>query len=166
MKYLSTEQLRESLEKAATINEKYYSVLLTLAKTGCRASELVSITPNDINKDEKQIIVRGKGNKIRNVDVPADLLIQLALYIKNKKIKANKPIFDLSIQRITQITKRFTTLSAHAFRHTYAIHLLRTTKNIRYVQTQLGHSSLATTQIYLRFMDYKKEKQKLGEMYS
>lgn len=166
MKYLSKNQIKEAIINSAGVNDKYYTIILILAKTGCRVSELTSITPQDILFDEKQIIIRGKGNKIRNIDVPSDLLIQLRLYIKNRKIRKNQKIIPLTIQRVTQISKRFSNMSAHAFRHGYAIALLRTTTNIRYVQIQLGHSSLATTQIYLQFMDYSQDKRKLGELYS
>jgi len=164
--YLSKRQINDAIQQAAAINDRYYIILLTLAKTGCRVSELVAITPNDILFEENQIILRGKGNKIRNIDVPADLLMQLQLFIKNKKIKKKNSIIALTIQRITQITKRFANTNAHSFRHSYAIHLLRTTKNISYVQKQLGHTTLTTTQIYLQFMEYSQEKTKLGELYA
>lgn len=165
LKYLSKRQINDAIQHAATINDRYYTIIITLAKTGCRVSELVAITPNDLLFEEKQIIIRGKGNKIRNIDITADLLMQLQLFIKNRKIKKKDRIIALTIQRITQITKRFANTNAHSFRHSYAIHLLRATKNIRYVQKQLGHTTLATTQIYLQFMEYSQEKAKLGELY-
>jgi integrase/recombinase XerC/integrase/recombinase XerD len=166
MKYLSKSMILTAIQNAASKNTKYYNIILTLAKTGCRVSELNKITPQDILFEEKQIILKGKGKKIRNIDVPSDLLLQLKLYIKTNKIRNNKSLFPLTRQRITQISKEFSGLSAHAFRHSYAIHLLRTTKNIRYVQKQLGHSSLAVTEIYLQFLEYDQEKNKLGELYA
>ncbi len=88
------------------------------------------------------------------------------MYVKKNKIKKNKPIFSLSTRQIRNITQRFADTNPHSFRHSYAIQLLRKTMNVRYVQVQLGHSTLATTQIYLRFMDFNQEKEKLGELWT
>ena len=166
MKYLSNNQIKQSIKNAAERNQFYYTLILTLAKTGCRVSELTNIRTQDILQDEKQLVVRGKGNKIRNIDVPDDLLLQLRVFIRQYKIRKGSRLFPRSRQNITQITKRFIGANAHAFRHSYAINLLRTTNNIRYVQLQLGHTSLTTTQIYLRFMEYTEEKNKLGRLYT
>ena len=59
---------------------------------------------------------------------------------------------------------KYSNRNPHAFRHSYAIRLLKETKNIRYVQKQLGHSSLTTTQIYLQFTDFSLEKSKLEDL--
>ena len=166
MKYLSQNQIKQAIKNAAGKNQFYYTLILTLSKSGCRVSELINIRTQDILQDEKQLVIRGKGNKIRNVDIPDDLLLQLQLFIKQYKIRKGNRLFPRTRQNITQITKRFIGANAHAFRHSYAINLLRTTNNIRYVQLQLGHNSLTTTQIYLRFMEYTEEKNKLGELYA
>jgi len=166
MKYLSNAQIKQAIRNAAEKNQFYYTLILTLAKTGCRVSEVVNIRTQDILQDEKQLVVRGKGNKIRNIDIPDDLVLQLRIYMKQYKIRKGTILFPRTRQNITQITKRFIGANAHAFRHSYAINLLRTTRNIRYVQLQLGHTSLTTTQVYLRYMDYKTEKNKLGELYT
>ena len=166
MKYLSKKEVNEAIQKAAKKSQEYYVMFLVLAGTGCRVTELINIRTQDILDDENQIIIRGKGDYIRNVDVTPELIMQLQLYIKNKRIHHRSRLFKRTRQGITLITKRISGVSAHAFRHTYAIDLLRKTKNIRYVQKQLGHSSLATTQIYLQFMDFEEEKNKLGELYA
>jgi len=92
--------------------------------------------------------------------------MQITNYAKTKNIRKNQLLFHLTIRRLQQICNETANINAHAFRHSYAIQLLKKTKNIRYVQKQLGHSSLATTQIYLQFMEFKEEKNKLGELYS
>lgn len=165
MRLLTKQDLDLIYQNAANKKESYFLIVNVLAKTGVRVSELISITPNDILFEEKQIIIRGKGNKIRNIDVSNDLIYLLRIYINKNKIKKKDQIFPLSRQQIGNITRALGWINPHTFRHSYAIELLRKTKNIRYVQVQLGHSTLKTTEIYLRFMEYKLEKQKLGELW-
>lgn len=162
MIYLTETQIQQALATASKRTDKYYMLLYTLFSTGLRASEVISLTPQNINFDGNFLFIRGKGNKIRNVDIPAALTIQLQLYIKSRRIKNNQAIFPITRQRVYQIVKELTGVKAHATRHTYAILLLRLTKNIRYVQKQLGHSSLQTTSIYLQFLEYDEEKRKLA----
>jgi len=164
MRYITDKQIRDAISESAKSNETAYYVLTTLAKSGVRASELINIRVQDLIIEESQLIVRGKGNKIRNIDVPSSLLLLLINYAHRKKLKPSDRIFKMTRQRVYQITKEFASINPHAFRHAYAIKLLRKTKNIRYVQKQLGHSSLTTTQIYLQFLEYKEEKKIVEEL--
>ena len=166
MKYLDRIDIARALQKAASKGQMHYMTIQVLAKTGVRVTELINIRPQDILYSAKQIIIRGKGNKIRNIDIPDELLYLLQFYIKDKKIRKNKPIFPVTKQAIYYRTKQIADVNPHAFRHSYAIQLLRKTKNIKYVQQQLGHSTLATTQVYLKYMDFDKEKGQLGELWS
>lgn len=140
-----------------------YIVIETLANTGIRVHELIQMTPNDLL--ESQIIIRGKGNKIRNIDVSPSFLFLLKVHVKQRKKRPNEKIFNIHRQTVWEICKKVSGLNPHAFRHSYAIELLRVTKNIRYVQLQLGHSTMKTTEIYLRYMEYESEKNKIGELY-
>lgn len=166
MRYVNAQQVQQALEKAAEENQKYYMIINTLSSSGLRVTELVTLTPQNINFKDGCFHIKGKGGKIRNVDVSKQVCMQLSMYIKNRKIKNNKPIFPITRQRIFQITKKFADEKPHAFRHGYAIALLRKTKNIRYVQKQLGHTSLSTTQIYLQFLEFEEEKEMLPNLYN
>jgi site-specific recombinase XerD len=121
--------------------------------------------PQNINIHEKVLHVRGKGQKIRNVDVSAQFLTQMQLYIKTNNISSHKRIFSISMRTAYNIVKKHSNMNPHSFRHAYAINLLRKTMNIRFVQKQLGHSSLSTTQLYLQFVEYEQEKKKLESLY-
>ena len=165
MKILSNNEINAIIGKAIGKSDRTFMVMNTLIKTGVRVSELIAITPQDILFDEKQIIIRGKGNKIRNVDVPADLLFAYKLYLKKTSVRINRRIFPVTRDAIYKITKKIAETNPHTFRHSYAVELLRKTKNVRYVQVQLGHSSLSTTQVYLRFMDFSEDKKKLTNMW-
>jgi len=165
MKYLTTKQVNEAFLKALDVSEKAYMSIRILSDTGVRVSELVNIEVRDIQFEQKQMIIRGKGNKIRTIDIPMSLCAILQTFIKSHKLKNKDKIIPLTRQRIYQITQKVAGVNPHVFRHSYAIHLLRKTKNIRYVQMQLGHENIATTQIYLRYMDFDEEKNTLDTLY-
>ena len=167
MKYITKREMERIREKALTTRMykglTAYIIIETLANTGIRVHELIQMTPNDLL--EKQIIIRGKGNKIRNIDVSPSFLFILKIHVKQKMIPPAEKIFDISRNGVYKLCKKVSGLNPHIFRHSYAIELLRVTKNIRYVQLQLGHSTMKTTEIYLRFMEYDQEKSKLGDLY-
>jgi len=163
---METSEINQALQTAAKKSPRNYLIISTFAKTGMRVSEISKIKPQDLLSESDQLIVKGKGGKIRNIDIAPELGMQITSYAKIKNIRKNQRLFPLTIRRLQQICNEIANVNAHAFRHSYAIHLLKKTKNIRYVQKQLGHSSLATTQIYLQFMEFEEEKNKLGELYS
>ena len=166
IKYLTKTSIQAALKHAAQRSERDYLIIYLLANTGIRVSELLALTPNDILDEQQQLIIRGKGDKIRNIDIPTEVYLALVLYVASKEIKNREKIIPLTRQRIQQLTQSIAGVHPHVFRHSYAIHLLRKTKNIRYVQVQLGHSTIQTTQIYLRYMEFDEEKSQLNGLYS
>jgi len=166
LRYLETQEINQALQTAAKRSPRNYLIISIFARTGMRVSEIAKIKPQDILEEAEQLIVKGKGGKIRNIDITPELIMLITNYAKTHRIRKNQLLFPVTIRRLQQICNEIANTNAHSFRHSYAIHLLRKTKNIRYVQKQLGHSSLATTQIYLQFMDFKEEKNKLGELYA
>ena len=167
IKYLTKEKIVNLLNKSyLKKNMKDACIVSILIGTGIRVSELLSITPNDLLFDQAQLIIRGKGNKIRNVDITPHLARMINYYMQQLNLKNNERVFKITRQRVYQICKEIAGVNPHMFRHSYAIHLLRKTKNIRYVQIQLGHSTIVSTQVYLRYMDFEEEKKKLDSLYA
>ena len=164
IKYLTREEIKDALHKSISQGDKVFHIIHILINTGIRVSELLSITPNDLLLEPAQLIIRGKGNKIRTVDISPTVIRLLHAY--SHKMKNSERIFKITRQRIYQITKEIAGVNPHMFRHSYAIHLLRKTKNIRYLQVQLGHSTIVSTQVYLRYMDFEEEKKKLDSLYT
>ena len=167
MRYIPKQQLEKSLtalRRGGLKTRQNYMIFKTLAYSGMRVTELINLRKQDILIDESQIIVRGKGNKIRNVDIPKHLLEDILAYIKDTKPN-KKPIFPFTRQNIYAITMALSGYNPHAFRHSYAIELLKKSKNIRYVQVQLGHSRMSTTEQYLRFMEFDDSKKQLEEIF-
>lgn len=170
LRYVNPEQIRVGLQKAAKEGkrknrQRNFLIIKTLSDSGLRVTELIELIPHNINFNEAFFHIKGKGQKIRVVDIPQELCQLLQLYIETNIIKTKDRIFPLTRDSIRKITWKFGGANPHAFRHAYAINLLRKTKNIRYVQKQLGHSSLNTTEIYLQFLEYEQEKKKIDTLY-
>jgi integrase/recombinase XerC len=138
------------------------AVLETLYSTGIRASELVGINFEDINRNDHLIRIRGKGRKERIVPVGLKALDALDAYSarKNDKDKgasiftgpSGKRLTARTVQRILGNYRKKLGLSQkaspHTLRHSFATHLLESGADLRAIQELLGHASLSTTQRY------------------
>ena len=128
---------------------------------GLRVSELKNLRVRDISIAENAIRVSGKGRKMRVIPIPRNVKPFLAEIVaksenENNFIVTNKWGRQLTSQGITLLLRKLATklgignISPHMLRHTAATRLLYRGVNIRILQEFLGHSSLATTQRYLK----------------
>ena len=136
-----------------------------LAYTGLRVSELCTLNMDDVDMHERVVSVKsGKGDKDRIAILDDSTVAALRGYLASRA-KLNGPLFvtkrgrisPISVQRIVKkhaksagIQKKVT---PHVLRHTFATSLLRRGADIRIIQKLLGHSSIATTQIYTHVDD-------------
>jgi integrase/recombinase XerC len=136
-----------------------------LYQTGIRRSELINLKEGNIDKSAGNIKVIGKGNKERIIPVTNDLLKVIESYVseKQKEFK-NLPIDNLLVSKkglvlnpkyIYNVVKNNLAKvsnsqrkSPHVLRHSFATHLTNNGAPINAVKELLGHSSLASTQIY------------------
>ena len=134
-----------------------------LYSTGIRRAELINIKERDVNKANCTIKVLGKRNKERFVPILTSVLDTLNEYLilRNKNqfdsefllitSKGNK-IYETLVYRI--INSYFSQVSSkvkkspHILRHSFATHLLNEGADLNSVKELLGHSSLASTQVY------------------
>lgn len=136
-------------------------IIEMLYATGVRVSELVNIKLNDIDFNNKRIIVCGKGNKERIVYYGYYAEEVLNKYLKTHVRKNNNYLFlnskgeqitDGGIRYIIDnIMKKLsikTHVTPHVLRHTFATDMLNNGCDIKVVQELLGHSSLKATEIY------------------
>lgn len=140
------------------------AVIETLFSTGVRVSELCKLKVTDVDLKNKQIIVMGKGKRERVIPL-CDKATILALhnyktqytnYLDKKSVFfLNRDKRPLSDQSVRQLIKKYQgkacipeNATPHMFRHTIATLLLENGVDIRNIQTLLGHSSLAVTEIY------------------
>ncbi|MFQ5523473.1 MAG: tyrosine recombinase [Acidimicrobiia bacterium] len=147
----------ESIDTADPVGMRDRALLETLYATGLRISELASLTVHDVGSD--LVTVVGKGSKTRRVPLGAPAQRALDLYLREGRPQLGGPkagnalwvgarggpLDQRGIRRV--VHKRMATFP-HALRHSFATHLLEGGADLRTVQDLLGHSDLATTQIY------------------
>lgn len=176
--FLNTDELQRlfdqpDLDKINGLRDR--AILELLFSSGLRVSELVGLDHDHINLKRREFTVRGKGQKDRPIFISPDAADWVQKYV-DKRQDNTKPLFvrysgskkvDLtgnfhrltarSIQRMVAryallagITKQ---VSPHTLRHSFATDLLMNGADIRSVQAMLGHSNIATTQIYTHVTD-------------
>ncbi len=132
--------------------------------TGIRRIELINIKETDVNYYDKTVKVLGKRNKERYVPLLPSVFETLERYLELKREisnlveelfiteKGNK-IYETLVYRIinlyfSQVSSKVKK-SPHMLRHTFATHLLNGGADLNSVKELLGHSSLASTQVYI-----------------
>lgn len=148
-------------------------IIELLYSLGIRRAELIGISDNDIDRSALEIKILGKRSKQRVVPIPQQLLLKIeqwqALRDSLWELPTPKPLLVVKGKRISSsqvesAVKRelsFSTArkkSPHALRHSFATSMLNEGAELNSVKEFLGHSSLATTQIYthVSFADMKK----------
>lgn len=138
-------------------------IIETLYQTGIRRAELVNLLHEDVDFGKGEIKVIGKGNKARIIPVSDKLLVQLAEYLQVRKpLEAYKAYFFINakgkklndkfvysavntyLSLVTSKKKK----SPHILRHSFATHVLEHGAEISKVKMIMGHTSLASTQVY------------------
>jgi len=151
------------------------AIIELLFSSGLRVSELVALDRDHINLKRGEFMVRGKGQKDRPVFVSPEAADWVSRYL-GKRQDNTKPLFirysgskkvdlsgnfsRLSVRSIQRMISRYAQLagitkhvSPHTLRHSFATDLLMNGADLRSVQAMLGHSNIATTQIYTHVTD-------------
>jgi integrase/recombinase XerD len=147
-------------------------LLEVLYATGLRVSELIALPAAAARRDERMLVVRGKGGKERLVPLNdaakramRDWLARLAGEKRDPGSKWLFPSFGesghLTRQHAARELKALAAaagiaaarVSPHVLRHAFASHLLQNGADLRVVQTLLGHADISTTQIYTHVLD-------------
>jgi integrase/recombinase XerD len=147
-------------------------LLEVLYATGLRVSELIALPAAAARRDERMLVVRGKGGKERLVPLNdaakramRDYLGRLAELDRDTGSKWLFPSFGesghLTRQHAARELKALAAaagisaerVSPHVLRHAFASHLLQNGADLRIVQTLLGHADISTTQIYTHVLD-------------
>ncbi|HLH90753.1 MAG TPA: site-specific tyrosine recombinase XerD [Xanthobacteraceae bacterium] len=147
-------------------------LLEVLYATGLRVSELIALPATAARRDQRMLVVRGKGDKERLVPLNnaakramGDYLARLAAREHSVESKWLFPSFaesgHLTRQHAARELKALAAaagigadrVSPHVLRHAFASHLLQNGADLRVVQTLLGHADISTTQIYTHVLD-------------
>ncbi len=140
--------------------------------TGLRVSELVALPAAAARRDQRMLVVRGKGGKERLVPLNQSAKRTMTEYLKmrgeSEPKAASKWLFPsfgeqghLTRQHFARELKTLGSacgiaperLSPHVLRHAFASHLLHNGADLRVVQTLLGHADISTTQIYTHVLE-------------
>lgn len=138
--------------------------------SGLRVSEITALRIEDLRlkpNDQCLVVNHGKGDKKRFVYLDAVLVKHLLDFVEKKKttlgesVEPDSPLFTgrngdhcqpMTLMKSFKVAIEEANLPAHysihSCRHTYATYLLHDTKNLKYVQNQLGHKNIGMTALY------------------
>ncbi len=141
------------------------ALLELLYSTGARISEVVGLDVDDLDTDNRSVVLAGKGGKQRLVPVGRPALAAVQAYLVRGRpalIARSQPALFLNarggrlsrqsawqvLQTAAERAGISTDVSPHTLRHSFATHLLDGGADVRVVQELLGHASVTTTQVY------------------
>jgi site-specific recombinase XerD len=138
-----------------------HAIALVALDTGLRISELLSLTRQDVDLDNLVLLVHGKGNKQRLVPVSIELRKVLYRHLAKHQYprvfcaRTGTPLSVRNSERDFKVVCRKAGITGvrcswHTLRHSFAVNYLRAGGNLYYLQRILGHSSITTTERYLR----------------
>ena len=158
-------------DRTPTIQARDKALLAVLLDTGIRASELCRLTLDHVyfTPSDAWLLVTGKGNKQREVSLGREARVLLHRYIaQHRKVPdSEQHVFlsrmgePLAVYKLDDILYRLRDragrerfrgirVSAHTFRHTFAVRFLEAGGDVYTLSRLLGHNHIVTTQIYLR----------------
>lgn len=167
-KALATEQTQtaltaiEGLQEEVWVGKRDLALLVLIYGCGLRISEALSLT-YAMRPSDGGLIIRGKGNKERMLPVlpvvreaiddylahcPHSFTANTPLFLGVRGKKLDAAIFQKQLRTLRAAMGLPESTTPHAFRHSFATHLLSGGGDLRSIQELLGHASLSTTQRY------------------
>lgn len=161
------QKLLDALDRGKSSGCRDYVIILVLFDTGVRLSELVSLTLEDVDLEQGCFLVKGKGNKERNVPFGSQVRRALWRYVtrfrpepafpQNTQLFLSNRGFPLKRRAVQSALTRLgrkanitgIRSSPHTFRHSFAKQFLLNGGNVFTLQRILGHSSLEVVKIYV-----------------
>ena len=177
-KYLSEEDVFELIQTAGQVSLRLQTLLEVLYASGMRVSELVGLPLSAVAQENKHIYVVGKGNKERIVPLNNKACESLNKWLIEREViypraDKNKWLFPaksksghLTRGGFFKELKKLALMigldpervSPHVFRHSFASHLIAHDADLRSVQKLLGHTDIATTEIYTHVLPNRLKK--------
>ena len=177
--FLHYDEVEQLLDVIPTDNEtglRDRAIIELLFSGGLRVSELVGLNRDSINLERREFMVRGKGSKDRPIFISkaaADRVKEYldarhdslpALFLNNSRnlqaVDTSGNFRRLTARSVQRMIEKYSKMAGitkhvtpHTLRHSFATDLLMNGADIRAVQGLLGHSNIATTQIYTHVTD-------------
>ncbi len=172
LKFYPEKQIPMSEEEMQNLNDQVFEetyevldkcVIEVLYQTGIRKAELCGMTFENVNLSGNELKVIGKGNKERFIPISGELSDLLKRYAAARSPQAEYQSFFFVNKKGKKLTEKFVYVlvnkylslvttkekrSPHILRHSFATHVLDNGAEISKVKKILGHSSLASTQVY------------------
>ncbi|KMQ67093.1 integrase [Chryseobacterium sp. FH2] len=172
LKFYPEKQIPMSKEEMQVLNDNIFGqvndrlekcIMEVLYQTGIRKAELCGMMFESVNLSGNELKIIGKGNKERYIPISEDLSILLKSYLDirmpqdeyksyffvNKKgKKLNEKFVYVVVNKYLSLITTKEKRSPHILRHSFATHVLDNGAEISKVKKILGHSSLASTQVY------------------
>src|SRR5204862_1143348 len=172
---VEVDRLIEAAQAKGGDGGRMETLLEILYGSGLRVSELVGLPLASAERDPTMLLVRGKGNKERQVPLSDPARASIARWLRMRAAaladgEKSRYLFPsrgraghLTRQRFAQLLKEAalaagiapSRVSPHVLRHAFASHLLEAGADLRSVQLMLGHADIATTQIYTHVVPEK-----------
>lgn len=166
---LSAEQVRalsDSCDRSTVAGKRDIAILTMLVRLGMRRGEIADLRLDDIDWRAGEIVVRGKGQRLERLPLPADVGEAIAIYLRDGRppgfsgrevfVRIKAPCRPLTAGGVTQVvmsaSKRaeIGEVTAHRLRHTAATELLRQGAPLHEIGELLRHRSVLTTAIYAK----------------
>ena len=161
--------LLRACSRRAPTGVRNAALLTVLYRGGLRVSEALALQPKDVDRKAGTVrVLHGKGDNSRVVGLDPGAFALVERWLDRRKalgIKRTAPLFctlgggPLDASYVRHLVKRLARRAGiekrvhpHGLRHTMAVEMLREGFDVITIQRQLGHSSLATTEQYLRHL--------------
>ena len=156
------------------IEYRNIAIMDLLVSTGTRIAEISNLKMEDINFNDRTLLINGKGKRQRLIYISVKetwkrvldwIVIRNKLVCESDYLFLNRYFHKISIQAIEEIFAKYKKIARinenatpHYLRHTFATNLLNNGADIKIIQEILGHSSINTTQIYTEVSQLLKKK--------
>ncbi len=153
-----------ALQPRGPLQQRDLAMMELLYSSGLRLAELVGLDVADLDLADRTVRVLGKGSKTRIVPVGSQALAALqrwlherhslaargesALFLDHRGRRLGGRAVQLLVARHARAQGLPMGVHPHLFRHSFATHLLESSRDLRAVQELLGHASIGTTQVY------------------
>jgi integrase/recombinase XerD len=151
---LNNDEVDKLINACNTFREKF--VVWTFLDTGLRLSELADLKKENIQWQERRLVIYGKGGPYgkkskRRIIPMTDRVKRLIEYhfAENNNIGMSKRTIERIVKIVADKAGISKPVSPHVLRHTFAVNCIKKGISTRALQSLLGHDRLATTEIYL-----------------